>query len=71
MDNGDWEVADLKSILEGAVAGRAWEICECFCRVQEILRETGTEVPQNLLVLLYSLAEEPVVVPSLEITLSL
>lgn len=43
---------------------RAWKFREYFCSILEICQKPGTEVPQNLLELLCSLAEESVVVPS-------
>lgn len=53
------------------MAGRAREIREWFYCNQEIRREAGTKVPQNLLELLFSLAEGLVVAPPSAISPSL
>lgn len=55
-------MTDLKSIVGGAVVGRARETRECFCRAPEVSREVCAKILRNLLDLFSILAGELVVV---------
>lgn len=64
LDDGDWAVADLESTPKNAVDGRSRKIRKSFPRFQQAQPKAAVEVPQNLLKLLSSLAEEPNAAPS-------